>query len=954
MIFLQRLYFILFFALVYLPLLSFLPLVKVMGYFVLTLLCLLLLHFFLTIFQRPPKLWEWLNSPHWNPYYGMLCFLIFLSFILSLWMAPRNGLFFQFQPQDSSETIQFSLNSSQFNLQPAAFIDHEINQNGTLTIQGYFYSPHPLVRALFHISHGNAVWKLDGEVVAEHDELATNRYLRIDTPLSEGFHHVECEVQYRDPIPSISLSLQNVNQTKPATLQGPFFYGFYPLSWNFYPFYKYIPPFLLAFSLILLIPVLNPIIGFVIQFHRSFLKTAYSSWIILLLFTLLFVFIRTNFISLTLDQYEADEAAFGLMAQNLNQGQSPPHFHYGQKYQGIAEVFPLSLIQTQIEDPVRSLKILPFFWGILFLLFTLLAYWLIGSKGFLLCSAFFLLLGGSHFHWIITKNWFGYSFSLAAGAILIFISLLAYKKKRISPGWAFLWGSLAGVALYQLPISFPFVFFSFLIILLIPLQSSYHVFSREFLKNCWNSGIVFCGLFLIIFLFPYWGAFLYQAEDSSIQYLAEGRTLPPPRVVDEKPLIDRFLGECLPTLLGIRAPYDQQHPLPSAIFPHLPVLLFLFGLLSYPFARKWIAPQSLLSKSGIYFSLYFFAIVTILLVTYSSFGIWPWYAIALFWFIPILFSISFTIIWRFSPGLSVFIFILLTISLFSPFFSYTKAFHQPLSLSNHGLKMPIEPYERIINTLKENKIRYLVCDQGYDMSPDHTGRDWLGETISYYSNLQIIAFDALSRRLTFMAQEIIYNEDVAYLFHKNFYYNNPSLDRKRDYSPLTIDHIKTLFGEDFLKYQIIDCDPYLLFIPPKDRLLNPKSKLSFHSTLFWFFRAINDHNISVRSYGRETYWTSEQIQESGTFLQITLDKPQTLSKIVLFHGTKTSDYTPENQVYGVDVEGNQVLLGSLTFYPEINGSVLNIVSSRKFEEITIDVQKPETDHWWTIFELWIF
>ena len=891
--------------------------------------------------------------------------LVFLSVaILFKTFSPREGIQFTYTDPASQPIMTRDLDLPEFDINPTLFLPEFLScDQGTLRFSATFYSTNEVHYALPHASCGHAVWKLDGAEIARFEPHESSRHRLIPVSIQPGIHEIECETSSLRPIPRLSIAFSEFSKPPFAPLQGPFIQGIPPVSMLIYPIARNIPPLFLLLAFFLMIPIVNRGMLALAGFGRR-----NPSWLFglgLILGIAIYTIIRFQFQTNTRIFYEADEAAFGLMAQRLLLGQSPPLFHYGQQYQGTLEAYPLALSLYFSEQPAAGLHALPEIWGILFLGVTCLTFWRFGSPALAGFALLILGVGGLHYHWIFSKTWFGYSFALVCGACQWLIVLAGWKQERLSPGMALVWGMLAGLSFYELPISLPFFLGSGLLILFFAWRNAFRLWfgardAQPILKSILNicilasarSGAAVAGISLIFFTAPYWiSPFLGQGL-TAIEFVAKGRELPAARVSGENPLIDRFFGECLPVMFGSRAPYDHQHDLRNSLFSWFPSFLFLASLTIFPWSsRRSLKNEKILSALPVRLAVYGFALSTVLFVSYSPFGVWPWYAIPLYWVLPVLLYAFIRSMWEISPSLSAMAMILYLSALISPFGNYSPLFHQPASLAYQGLFTPTQ-FDEIKAILQERAIRYLLCDQGFDYLTDTPGRDWVGECLAFDSEQNILAFGRLSRRLEDSAQEIVNASRVGYLFHKNFQYNNTTGDPSL-YSPLTIEVLERLFGPQWLGYERFMVDPYIVFLPPSGVINNPKNSWRLEASNPNYRLAAADHNISVRAYNRETYWSSDAIPASGAFFRVEFPSPQPVSKLVLFHGTKSSDRTRENHVILKTPEGKSIVVGSLHYEPEILSSVLVLNRPIDSSAVEIHVSPTPDNNWWTIFEIWI-
>ncbi len=834
-------------------------------------------------------------------------------------------------------------------------------------ISAKFKTNEPIHAAQFYLERGNATWYLDGDRIANHKAEEVSRFFFIQRDINAGIHLLECEIQCQGPPPVISMMAALGADQEFRELQGPFFPIDYTGAFQFSQMNVVLFFLIGILSFILICPTLNLYSKIISNF---ILKRSPLSFFIGFLVVLGFLFYyNIQMYDLSRMRYEADEAAFGLMAQELDSGQSPPLFHYGQQYQGTIESIPLSIFINYTNNNIKSMLDLTILWQLTFLLVTVYCFWIYGNPALSLFALFFFAIGGLHYHWIFHKCWFGYSFSLACGAFLFLIALHAYDKQYLSPVYAFLWGAIAGLSLYELPISLPFVMSTFSILLFVVFREgqwdSYtnaSVFNwlscqtkngyRFICKN--NLWIAFISLFL--FTSPYWLTGWIGGNEDALRFLTEGRELAAPRVTGEDPFIDRFFGECLPVFLGIRAPYEQFNDPPNIPFPAFPSVFFMISVCAFLFLSRRILPDGSIFQNPILrYSVGLLSVITIVLGVYSPFGIWPWYFLPLYWALPVLLFTCLSRLWKWAPSFSALAFILyflpiiLGLELRSPFL------FQASSLSASGLSIPTD-FSKIIDTLKQEQIQYLLCDQGFDVNINDAGRDWLGECITFASSREIRAIDRLSRRVPVYAQEIMNAGRIGYLFHKHFFYSNLSLAEGNinGYAPLSISNIEELFGPRLLNYKKYTLDPYILFLPEREQSPMLKSHWTLNASNPVFLSAAADWNISVRAHSRHTYWSSGEIPESGAWFRVSFPEPTPVHKIILFHGTKVADYPRNNRVIVTNSLGVERSVGSLQYDPLSRTSSLTLEERVRGSSVRIETDRSEDGTWLTIFELWIF
>lgn len=875
---------------------------------------------------------------------------------------------------------------------------------------------------LLHSSHGDSRWYLNGELLATHSIDNPDRFLLLNVDLKPGAYRVECLIEGATPPPTLSVLVATESNPEFHPIPGPFYDAYvFPAGWRGF---GWLPYALGVLAFLLWTPTLNAgLIGLVRAWRVS-------RWVLRPIIAVaagcFALWMLTSPLREEVIPYEADEAAFGLMALRLLEGQAPPLFHYGQQYQGVIEVFPLALLMAAGFDPPLALKLLPVLWSAGSILLTVAAAWRWGSAGLGLFVLIAFALGGPHFYWILSKAWFGYPFTLLCGAVLMWIALSSLQGGRVGPGVAIAWGLIAGTALYALPIAAPFVAISGGMLVFAAMGASqrahdttrdlgeekipsspwsdryiqfglFHVKqSIEYFSGLWKKALsgewrallnvtyfldkskhfdlrslgpiapipIICGVFrsqacqvvmlagltLFLALWPYWAGPWFEAEAS--RFLVEGRSLPSPRVYGENPLTDRFIDECLPTMLGSRAPYNQQNDFSNSRFPALPSLLFLFGVLGYPWMARGASGHGVFASVTVRWGVFGLGVATILLVSIAPFGVWPWYAIPLYWVAPLAFFVVFQRLYRLIPAVGLAALALWGFALYSNLEGFSARLNNPSSLSYNG--MIISPqFDETLDILRNHRIRYVICDQGFDISPDFAGRDWLGECLTFASNGEILAIDRLSRRIPDAAQEVMRSSRVAYLFHKDFYYNYPGLESLERYTPLTKAALRLLFSRDGVGYQRVEADDFVLYIPPDEQVRLSRYEWEIDSSHPVFLSAALDHNVSVRAYGRDTYWSSGYLPPEGGWLRASFLDIEKVERVVLFHGTKAKDHPYDNRVLIRGADGMQYDMGSLAYRGDMRASMITFEHPVDAMDVEIRSYPPEDNSWLTIFEMWV-
>ncbi|MBI1388399.1 MAG: hypothetical protein GC154_08125 [bacterium] len=898
-----------------------------------------------------------LTLSRYEPAHLLIAVSLSMCAAVSLWLSPQQGLRIERLGADDAIEQSEDILLDEFTLQPSLVDDGWIEPApDRLRVTASFYTDRALHSVMLFASHGGAVWNIDGRLAAWQEQSESNRFLVLPLELEAGAHQVECVIDGAAPFPRVAVSATRSGTTGFTPVAG-IHPGLHPLAWREVIFAGWLGAALGVLAFFFAAPSLNAIAA--PFFAHPITRFAASVTVAAIaLIALPHPLPHHEALSGAI-RYEADEAAFGVMAQRLLDGQAPPLFHYGQVYQGTWEAWPLAVLIHFLGDPALALKVLPMIWGIIFIITTIYCYFEFFSTRSSLFALVFFCVVGAHFGWILSKAWFGYSFSLAAGSILMSIGLRAYQRNEFSALSALAWGALSAATLYELPISLPFVAASGVLIvhpLFVSWRKSRSVaFSQRIAALAGSRRLrpyLLAGLTLAAGLFPYWAP-IDPGSARAAEFLRQGRALPEARVAGERPLVDRFIGECLPVLLGSRTPYNQQSDLRQAKLAYIPSILFLISLAWIPFAGFAQKTGNLIGDKLIRLTLFCMGVFTILLVSYSPFGVWPWYALPLYWLSPVLFFSLLRSAWRLSPSLSIGLCGLLFVSWMSTASFSSPRMQNPSSLSQDGMLVPTR-FNQVKKLVKEKGIEFLLCDQGFDISPNDAGRDWIGECLTFDSNGSVTGSDRLSRRFPEDAWRAIRSNAVGYLYRQGFYYNNPSLESPERYLPMNMDVLKSLFGKECLDYHAYTLDDYELFLPSEKMISMEKSTWKLESNNPTFLDAAADNNISPRGYNRNTYWSSGYIPSDGGYLRITFPEPKPFSRVVLFHGTKANDYLHENQAFCLTEGGEWYEVGSLKYYRAYRSSILTTDKPVVSRSIEIRFTPPEDNSWLTVFELWVF
>ena len=915
---------------------------------------LILCSFLIKVDKNPISLKHWLQSTAFPARYWPLLFSSLLTTCICYWDLPETGLEMKYLTSGSDLWQQTIFPLENFDLPPAR-LPRLVSSSDleAFQIQGWFVTMEPLRALLFFANSGHTKWWLDGRLMGEIQAQDVTRIVFTYMEVRPGIHEILCRGDSFPLMPTLSLATASGTEQDLHPLPGPFYTEKVMDSIAYLPLRRALPCFFAVLTFFLIIPILNRIlekpIDLVKRHSRLFQGVALACFIFWILWS------RFSLFHGPAMTFEADEAAFGLMAQNLAYGESPPLFHYGQTYQGTLESLPLAVALNHFSSPGLALRILPALWYFAFLVLSVLAFWWFGSFSLALFALGLFAVGGLHFDWIFSKAWFGYGFAMAIGSGLWFLTFLIYHRRFLGPGILLLWGILSGCAFYELPLALPFIVWTGLAIIFLTLKAdiSHWRANRFSFVSLLHSKTRFLVLSTLLFSAPYWIYPLLHHDFGVFSFLFKGRVLPSLQATGEHLFLNRFLNECLPVLSGVRLPYDQQNNPTTLFFPALPPLVWIFSLLAFPFiARRSFPASSLFSSRFFITCLFLFSLFTIAIGTLSPFGVWPWYFLPLYWILPVfLFVFSKNLLAR-SPALC------LTASLFFlyPIVSAKSLsgplLYEPSSLAAFGLALPTD-FSTIQEQLRRHHVSFALADQGYDFSINELGKDWVGECLTYATDQQVDAIDRLSRRLPILAQQLMSAHRVGYVFHKSYYYNMPIQGKDQDYLPLSLENLDRLFGNAFLGYLRLDADPYILFVPPEKSQPSAKSDWSLSASYPIFLSAMNDHNISVRAFGRETYWSSDTIPKEGVWLSIRLPAPENVQRIVLFHGVKAKDYPKNNRVVGIDREGRDLELGSLAYFAEARASKLDLAQPLEVKEIKIFVSPAGPSDWLTIYELWI-
>lgn len=871
-----------------------------------------------------------IRQPAYTRWVGLFVLAIALA---ASYTAPRPSIESTFVTQQGqAETI--SVPAEAFSV-TSAHVDENLllREYSRIVYEAAIHQDDTVTDLMLYSNHGDTRWFVNGEELAYLSNDASNRFLLFATSLEPGMHTIRCEVSNPLLPPEVSVSA--------ARVRSP---GLTPLPLHVEQSHTFWASLLYVIAFVLWLPALNALI----------LGLSRIAWLIRLVWLPPAGAIAVGFIvynlSLPLLQtpvpLEADEAAFGLMAQQLLAGQAPPLFHYGQNYQGTFEVIPLAALMAVLPDPF-ALKLYPVLLALGTISVVTYTLWRFAGAIHAVCGLIVFALLGNHFFWILGKAWFGYGFTLFAGSILILVTLTACQARRLSLIHGMVLGVIGGLAFWQLPLIGP-VLLSCLFTLVYTRFSDSPTGSRRWFYLFMGHGCQAYYLSIVLFFLcisPYWAPALIFEQNDPVQFITQGREELSDVSVNEG--LSRMIDECVPVLLGSALPYEPVSFIHTGTGSHIFICVFFIGVASLFFVKQ--------TYSGVFSALRIMTITLVLstgtAVWLLPFGVWPWYLTPIYLVLPFVITVVFRWLWLYSKAIAT---LLVLLSVTHQIGSYTQQTHRlqnPTSLSAQGIILASD-MDEIIQQSLYHSVSGLVCEHGWDRSPGDAGRDWMGETLTFYSQGKINAVDRLSRRLPSLAQKRIEKNHVGYLLHDDLYYNHPELENTERYIPLTGNALSGLFT-DILGYKHLSITPWNLYIPSDktSSMLKPEWELSSNNPIF--LGAAHDHAISTRAYSRDTYWSSGYLPAQGGYLRVTFPKANTLDRIVLYHGTKSSDYPRENTVYAYSAAGDEYALGSLVYYPQYRSSILILSEPVHTDTIEIRVLPPEDNSWLTVFELWI-
>ncbi|MFH1738175.1 MAG: discoidin domain-containing protein [bacterium] len=640
---------------------------------------------------------------------------------------------------------------------------------------------------------------------------------------------------------------------------------------------------------------------------------------------------------------EADEAAFGLMAQRLLRGELPPIFHYGQTYQGIAEVIPLAALFKEFGSSPFVLKLEPLLCFSVFSILLLILYRKICSLTEIILLLAILIFSPFLLMWISLKAWFGYAETLcSSGVILLSTYKLVYRSGSYDRYWAVLLGVASGVSLYILPFSIPVVLSAMLFLL----------WCKRI--NRWRMLLLAAGVTLAVAIPPY---ILHDlsSEEKSGSFLLRGRQLGAPRVAGERPFMDRFLNECFPVIMGGRTIYDDQRDIPAGDLPRVLYLITTLGFVLLIWDLRDDFREFIRGEPPGRFLFVLPALLSIPIGVLSPFGIWPWYFLPIYIGLPLVWAsfLKFTFRYAYPVGLAAIAICLIVWIAGSA--TRSELMFQPSSLVKTGVTLR-QDNTPIIQALLDHGVSHVICDQGADFATQSTGRDWMGERLTFESGLRINAIHPLTRRHPHLFADTVAADRVAYLFRNSYQFMDFNHLRDPGYQPVTFESLSGLFGPHFLNYTRLDLDNEVLFIPEPDHPSNGKGGWKVTSNREQnLVQRLHDHSISSRAYG-PTYWTSGAPQTPGDYIEIDTGRIMPMQGIVMYHGVKTLDRPRSAMVLVSQDKETWWEMGPTGWEPLVSATYWKDVKKSYVRYIRVELREspePSGDYWWTIYELWI-
>lgn len=785
--------------------------------------------------------------------------------------------------------------------------------------------------------------RLDGDIVGRIERESSDRLEVLPVAGRSAAYRFSLRVESEGPVPRVGLNLSREAGSAPYDARFHFSPG--PIRGG--------GP-VMVYSIRVLLGVLS-VLAAVLALAAMGLRTGRASpshgpvpvWQTCLIIAVTLL-VATGFRAVCLQRsggvLDADEAAFGIMAERLLEGELPPLYHYGQVYQGTLEAWTLALTFHWAGISAAVLKWHAFAWylaGVVPLLWLAAKALRLGALSML---GAYLAVSPQLLSWISTKGWFGYTSTWAMGIGILY---LGYSIARESSGRSWRWiglGVLSGLSFYVLPLVVPFTIAAGALVL----------------RMAWRTLLGRAGAYLlggaVLGLTPMI-LFDLATGGSATIFATVGRELGPARFIGERAFLDRFLGECFPVLLGTR-------PVHEDLVEHVPMMLAwivytlaaLGSCLSLP--RFWCDAKRFVrgEEATVPFLFALLACVSILVGVSGPFGIWPWYFLAVYPLVPFVLYEGIRFVGRRAP-------VAVPLLVFCVFFvnahgtlTVAESMHHPTSLIKDGL-LPAGDHRALLHELAARDIHAVICDQGMDIAKDG-GRDWLGERLTFESRGDANGIDVFSRRHSHLAARLHDTPRVAYLFHKDFIWWDASTVSHGEAMPLpmTFARLCRLFGPEFADYERIDVDPYVLFTPRVGSLAELKPFVVPRVSPGFFPERILDGEIGSRALG-PSYWASgrgagEDGQQVGDWVQFDLRERRPVKGLVLYHGIKASDRSGAARVEVSQDGENWFAAGPLEWFADPNASRWRAQQPVEVRYIRA-ILEENRPNWWTIYEAWI-
>lgn len=889
--------------------------------------------------QAPCSALEWLGRHRQGYGTRWLALLLGIFALLAMVLGYRPGVTIE-RTSPGMDRAEIRLPLEAFRITPAHVSGAELDRGeATQTCETLFLTSDTIYNLLFHASHGEARWWVNGEEAAYLAADRADRYLYIPLELEPGVHSLRMEIAGASPPPTVTIEQMSSVSERLQPLTGPFFSHWLPIGgWldlTALACLSGVGLFLLLF------PSLNALTsglaGFGWRYRRALAPLAAGLMVVLMGARFAWV------IGAAAYPLEADEAAFGIMAQRLLAGEWPPAFHYGQAYQGTLEAFALAgLLQLGVSEAL-AVKFIGLTWGVGFLGLLGYALWRWGSVYCAVGGLAILALSSNHLYWMLSKGWFGYSFGLLCGAALMVMALQAWQSRQLRLGMAIGFGVVSGLMLYELPVAVPLL----LLALLMLMGLGWRLWQDD--RGAvwgWCKAITLVAIAGVIVLLPGVVSLLYGVSEVS----SDGPALVerPPAPVGEQSLLASWDAN-LPVALGTTEPFAFQDQVLDNAFEQFGSFIFLLALilLSYQYGtRKWHLFDDPLTASAVLLGW-----ATLLIVGFSPYGAWPWYFIALYWCFPIVLVAAGVWLYAHCQALVLGALLFGVVSMSVGVAALDSRWQNPVSLARDGMTLDV-PYPALMEAFEKHDLHAVFCDQGFDVAADDAGRDWVGENLFYLSGGEIRTVQRLSRRVPAYAQEAMQSNRAGYLFHRDYFYNNPALENYERYVPLTSDALDALLNGQ-LGYARFDLGEWRLYVPDQTLTAMQKPAWRLDSNNPIFLGAAHDHQLVVRGYGRDAYWSSDYLPAEGGYLQIMFPEEKTVEQLVLFHGTKSRDHVYENEVIGITKRGEEVALGSMRYEESLRSSVIEWQQPHRLAGIRVVAYPPEDNSWLTVFEIWV-